>query len=288
QHDHEVNSAVFSPDGKYVSTASGNTVKILDTNTGILIKTFQHDHEVNSAVFSPDGKYVLIASDDTSRLWNTNTGILMETFLQHDAYSFFRPSSTEFSPDGKYVLFTRPKKKAILYDIKTGISKQSFNCSIVMSTEFSPDSKSILTKSGFTVELWDTNTGKLKQTFNYNHPVNSAEFSPDGKYVSTASWETAIIWQINNKKSFNKLYSLEEICFLLLLSKEKSNLFRSKYCTNNFKKQAIKILENIDTSPFFNKEENEQFKKEGFIRKSICKKYNIEITKQDRYYCEIM
>ncbi len=70
QHNNEVKSAVFSPDGQFILTAcDDNTAKLWNLNRGP-IATFQHGSWVNSAVFSPDGQFILTASDDgTAKLW---------------------------------------------------------------------------------------------------------------------------------------------------------------------------------------------------------------------------
>ena len=65
-------SAVFSPDGRRVLTASDDkTARLWEAESGKLLATFQgHTGRVNSAVFSPDGRRVLTASEDsTARLW---------------------------------------------------------------------------------------------------------------------------------------------------------------------------------------------------------------------------
>ena len=65
-------SAVFSPDGRRVLTASRDkTAQLWEAESGKLLVTFQgHTDAVESAVFSPDGRRVLTASrDKTARLW---------------------------------------------------------------------------------------------------------------------------------------------------------------------------------------------------------------------------
>ena len=72
-----MNNVVFSPDGKYIATASAdNTARVWDAATGKQIfAPLNHDGGVNNVVFSPDGKYVATASlDKTARLWDAATG----------------------------------------------------------------------------------------------------------------------------------------------------------------------------------------------------------------------
>jgi len=67
-----VNSAVYSPDGKWIATASDdNTARVWEASTGKLLATLQgHTALVISAVFSSDGKWIATASyDKTARVY---------------------------------------------------------------------------------------------------------------------------------------------------------------------------------------------------------------------------
>ncbi len=70
-HTKWVESAVFSPDGSHILTASGDgTARLWDRDGKPLATLEGHTDQVRSAVFSPDGSRILTASDDkTARLW---------------------------------------------------------------------------------------------------------------------------------------------------------------------------------------------------------------------------
>jgi len=65
-HYRAVTSVAFSSDGRQVLSGSdAHTVKLWDTATGALMRTFRgHSGVVTSVAFSPDGRYVLSGSND--------------------------------------------------------------------------------------------------------------------------------------------------------------------------------------------------------------------------------
>jgi WD40 repeat protein len=57
-----VNTAVFSPGGKYILTGSGDkAVRLLTLNNFLVFEFTGFTDIIHTASFSPDGKYILIA-----------------------------------------------------------------------------------------------------------------------------------------------------------------------------------------------------------------------------------
>ncbi|NIM13997.1 MAG: hypothetical protein GTO45_18280, partial [Candidatus Aminicenantes bacterium] len=84
-HEGAVNSAVFSPSGHRILTASSdNTAKLWDLQ-GNCLATFRHGAEVYSARFSPDGTKILTASrDKTAKMWDLNGTLLTDLDMHTD------------------------------------------------------------------------------------------------------------------------------------------------------------------------------------------------------------
>lgn len=213
-HADAVNSARFSPNGKWIVTASSDyTAKIWEATTGLLVIDLRgHEGDVNAALFSPDGKLIVTASDDnTAKIWDAINGNLKFTLRGHEK----GVNTACFSPDGKWIVTASYDETAKVWDSKSG--KLEFTLlghnGDVTSASFSPDSKWIVTSSAdASIKVWNSSNGNLRFTsreyfipkakyaFHLNH-LQVITFSDNRKLVATsASDKTIKLWYASNKK----------------------------------------------------------------------------------------
>lgn len=97
-HQADIRTAVFSPDGQLIATASVDGTAKLWQRDGTLLTTFQgHTAAVSVIDFSPDGQTLATASEDgTAKLWRQD-GTLITTLEGHNSAVW----DVNFSPDGR-------------------------------------------------------------------------------------------------------------------------------------------------------------------------------------------
>jgi len=183
-HDATVYSAVFSPDGKRVVTASEDgTARIWDVATGReVVPVLKHKGTVRRAVFSPDGKYVLCGGAGFANLWEVATGkcITPDFWLETAVWNIY------FSPDSRFFA--------------------------VSTVDFSG-------KVGSQFVLWDiVNSDRIDTQFEIDFGVDCLDFSPNSNKFVTASNEVAQIWDMASRKKvgdpLNHNAALVDIRFL--------------------------------------------------------------------------
>jgi WD40 repeat protein len=199
-HTNAINSVAFSPDGSQALSGSvDNTIKLWDTASGRLIRTFAgHTRIVNSVTFSPDGTRIISGSfDNTIKLWDTAAGSEIRTFTGHTG----NVNSVAFSPDGRQILSGGGygDNTIKLWDAAAGREIRTFTGHThgVNSAAFSSDGGMVLSGSwDNTVRLWDTATGQEIRAFlGYAGWIYSATFSPDGgRFLSGSTDGTIKLW----------------------------------------------------------------------------------------------
>jgi WD40 repeat protein len=191
QTSESVNAVAFSPDGDRLASASEDmTARIWKISSGEQLQTITHDGFVQVVAFSPDGGWLATSTGGTTQLWDTDTGEEL-----HILPSTLGPPLT-VSPTGDDKRW-RPPTTLDIAQAYTGD---------VWSVAFGPDGHWLATcTSDGTTRIWDTGSGKPRQTHTRDvSPVHVA-FSPDARWLATTSFDATLIWETSSDEQLQTI-----------------------------------------------------------------------------------
>jgi WD40 repeat protein/uncharacterized caspase-like protein len=205
-HTGRINVVEFSPDGRFVLTASEDgKAGLWNVATGKIIRIFVERDAPTAkvAAFSPDGRFVLTGGGDfdhtdyTLRLWDASTANVVQRFIGYE-----NPvGALAFTPDGQFVLSGGEKPltegngtaDVRLWNLKTGKEVRRFKA--LSPIAVSRDGKLILTGgTALTAEapatgptLLELNTGKKVHEFYTSDRAEKPKPDPAVKSDANAS-----------------------------------------------------------------------------------------------------
>ena len=187
-HESRVTSAVYSPDGKSILTASDDhTAAIWDATSGqrkgLLVG---HQNFVVAAAFNHDGQRAVTASyDSTGAIWDVGTGRRLHV-LPHDQPVL----AVQFSLDGALVATAGFDNQAHIWDAESGALLRTLagHSDYISSVSFSGDGKKLVTASAdMTARIWIVDSGEsIAVLEGHRQSLSTAQFSWDGQQVVTA------------------------------------------------------------------------------------------------------
>ncbi len=202
-----VGAVVFSPDGRWLATASGLDVRLWDLQAANPSDSFidlsGHSDVVLALAFSPDGNWLASGGRDSSaRLWNLRSDpIESVTLAGHTDWV----NALAFSPDGSLLATASSDRTARLWDLRSGDPSHdavvlSGHNAAIHAVAFSGDGAWIATGSDDgTARLWSLNgsepSGSSVALRGHTGAVNSLAFSPQGNWLATGSQDhTVRLW----------------------------------------------------------------------------------------------
>ncbi len=195
-HAAAVSAAAFSPDGKFLATASGREVMVWDVDARKKKYTLPADHrdDVKALQFTLQGTLVTVCRDKAIRVWTlgTETANVARTLD-------YRSGSVDVlgvSADGTRVLFDQDATRVDLVSLADGNSTASLvnaGSGVRFSGQalFSPDGELVLTGAGDTegkgeLQVWSAplsgrGAERRRLVTTGRTAVTCAAFSPDPK-----------------------------------------------------------------------------------------------------------
>jgi WD40 repeat protein len=181
-HRGAVRSVAFSPDGRFILTASDDrTARVWDVKTGREVSVLRgHRRGVQSAAFSPDGKRVVTSGDDaTARVWDAGMG---QGFIELNGQG--EVESALFSTRGNRFVTTNDKQTARVWNATTGKSLPQIWSA--HAAALSADGKIIVTAYQEAARIHDVASGRPRMNqLDHAAEVLNAEYSANGKFVAT-------------------------------------------------------------------------------------------------------
>jgi WD40 repeat protein len=203
-----LDEVLWSPTGKYLALDNLQTIVIVDSQSGMVVKTIDYSPPMTfnapdtsqqpwltsnvplgggfgfySVAWSPNGAFLAVAVSDitTGRvvLLDPRTGVVKTTFREQARTVGFPLS---FSSDGKYLAVSYPNDSTIVvWDVATQHVAFVLNGAQSMIIAWQPDTHKLTRSTSTAVELWDVDAQKLLKTYKGG---SAFAWSPDGKYLA--------------------------------------------------------------------------------------------------------
>lgn len=205
----------LSPDENMfaVATYSDDFIRLIDSETGKLIKTLPITYYWPSTLsFSPDSK-VLASYNDRNKetiFWDVATGKEIKRLENSGATQFFSLDGTSFTTSSP------PADDAFrVWSTNTWEIQETIHCNILALSSFSPDRNrfAVIDTKIKEVSIWDFKS--CKKLFNLNgsqpEPI-SITYDANGKHIATGNYSgsqktinAVTIWEANTGKRIRDL-----------------------------------------------------------------------------------
>jgi tetratricopeptide (TPR) repeat protein len=209
-HEKNINHIIFSPDNSLIITgADDKTVKVWETVSGKMQKSFKHGYQINRIFISRDGSHMVTGNGNFYHcLWNLRDGKAVRCFLDQQIQGF--------TPDGKFIIAVgygndgHKFASISLIDIETferiDFPHKIYVDTIVHDLAMTSDSQHFLVATGNkTVYVIDRNDPDKKTKHKLKNETSLIALSPDDMYFVTEGSK-----HIYDVKNYKPILELEE------------------------------------------------------------------------------
>ncbi|MBV9926750.1 MAG: hypothetical protein JOZ96_17155 [Acidobacteria bacterium] len=184
-----IESILFSPDGKRITTASHDAVGSWDAEThqALGTHTLKHDGAIYSTVLSPDGRLVATVGDSPPvKLWDAVAGKELATLAGSEGTVL----TVAFSPDSRWLVTGGKDATVRLWNVASASPvKERRLTRYVINVAFSPDGKRIAAITGKELKVWDDTLSRelVSRPDEEADGITSVAFSPDSRILAVGT-----------------------------------------------------------------------------------------------------
>jgi WD40 repeat protein len=237
-HDDRVYGVAFSPDNRWMATASGSQIRLYETSTWRLGCIITNRFAFNSVVFSPDSQRFAGGGSKCVKVWNVRNQEMLVELPVTDTWIL--PKGVAFSPDGKLLAYYEKNSDGTvaLWDLERQQRAGSFSNGrgCVYSLDFSPDGR-WLAAAGEMVRIWDlTSLRPVASLTNFNARAYGLKVSPDARTLATATTDQLIrLWDTETWREQTTLKGHLNEVWAVAFSPD------GKYLVSASKDEAVKV-----------------------------------------------
>ncbi len=188
-------AAAFSPNGQYLAVSSSTGIWLYDTVNYREVALLSSQYPITNIAFSPDGNAIVGTSRNQliqNQVWSIVTKEKIANFSPDGGIG----GAVAFSPNGKTIA-SAARKTIILWDLVTERELVRMESEYTIDTLSVSHDGTLVASAGRDglVEVWEVNTGQLKNTFRHNDRVNSIAFSPTENILASGAGDTTVkLW----------------------------------------------------------------------------------------------
>ena len=155
-------------------------VQTVNTKNPQLLKTLNSQGNNSAIAITPDGKTLLTGGNGKLEIWDLATGkskFVLELFPKESGY-LLNLNTIAIAPNGKYFI--------------TGSTGTFYTSNYTSKTR--SETRSEYTRDGYTIQVWDMETGKLLHTLSEKSSYQILKFSQDGQSFLAMNQEEGKVW----------------------------------------------------------------------------------------------